>query len=219
MIDPIGKYSRFSFRRIYTFVGLIYVNQSGFEMETEYYRTFIALPVRPGKELLSVVERLRKPLSGERISWVRSENFHFTLRFLGDTPVDQVRLIAQALRSGIHSSKFQLGMTAPATFGPRKHPRVLYIGTKPSKELDELHQQLKTILTTCGWPPLDQPFRAHLTLGRIRSLRDYKNLEEALKGDQETALETLLIDRLVYFRSELGPGGAVYSPITEIILS
>lgn len=216
MIDPVGMYSRYSFERIFTFVGLIYVIQAGFEMEPEYYRTFIALPVRPGKELLSVVERLRKPLAGERISWVRPENFHFTLRFLGDTPVDQVRLIGHALRSGIHALKFQLRMTAPAIFGPRKRPRVLYIGTEPSKELDELHHQVETILTTCGLPPSDQPFRAHLTLGRIRSLRNFKNLDEALEGYQETALETLLMDRMVYFRSELGPGGPVYSKITEI---
>lgn len=188
-------------------------------MEPEYYRTFIALPVRPGKELLSVVERLRKPLAGERISWVRPENFHFTLRFLGDIPVDQVRLIGQALRSGIHALKFQLRMTAPAIFGPRKRPRVLYIGTEPSKELDELHHQVETILTTCGWPPSDQPFRAHLTLGRIRSLKNVQALHGSLVGFREEHRGTLEIDRLIYFRSVLKPDGPVYSPIEEVRFS
>jgi len=185
-------------------------------MEQEYYRTFIALPANAGEDLLSMAEGLKHALSGERISWVKPENYHFTLRFLGETPADQVRQIGEALKSGIHASVFNLRLTRPGRFGPRKRPRVLYFGIQPSEEIINLRDQVENILKDCGWPPVDQPFRAHLTLGRIRSLKDAGKLEDVVDRFSEADPGSLKMDRLVYFRSVLGPGGPVYSPITVV---
>lgn len=189
------------------------------EMDREYYRTFIALPARPENKLLTVMEELRHALSEERISWVQTENFHFTLRFLGDTPVDQVPVIAEALIKGIRARKFRLSLTPPDIFGSRKRPRVLFVGTEPSQELDEVHLQVETLLKNCGWPSPDQPFRPHLTLGRIRSLRDFRVFAEAINRYRETEPGTVQMDRLVYFRSVPGNGGPVYTPITTVLFS
>ncbi len=186
-------------------------------MEQEYYRTFIALPVTAGPELISVAEGLRHVLSGERISWVKPDNFHFTLRFLGETPADRVGQIGEALKSGIHATHFRLRMTHPDRFGPRKRPRVLYVGIRPSPELIQVRDQVENILENCGWPALaDQPFRAHLTLGRIRSLKDPDALERALHRCREMDPGQLIMEKLVYFRSILGPAGPVYSPIAQV---
>lgn len=186
-------------------------------MEEEYYRTFIALPVTAGPELISVAEGLRHALSDERISWVKPENYHFTLRFLGETPADRVRQIAEALKSGIHAGGFSLRMTGPDRFGPRKRPRVLYVGTRHSTEMINIREQVESILKDCGWPAgADQPFRAHLTLGRIRSLKDPGALEDVLDRFKEKDTGQLLMEKLVYFRSVLGSGGPVYSPITVV---
>ncbi|MGW8315267.1 MAG: RNA 2',3'-cyclic phosphodiesterase [Bacteroidales bacterium] len=187
-------------------------------MEQEYYRTFIALPVKPGKELLTVIKGLKNSLSDERISWVHPDNLHFTLRFLGDTAPDQVRSIGEALRSGIQEQSFTLRMTRPESFGSRKRPRVLYMGIHPSPRMEQIQIQVERILGECGWSATaDQPFRAHLTLGRIRSMRNTAAYEKVLDRFGETEPGTLLMDRLVYFRSVLGPRGPVYSPLTEIV--
>lgn len=186
-------------------------------MEQEYYRTFIALPVRPGKELLSIVDGLKHSLKDERISWVHPDNFHFTVRFLGETSPDQVIGIGEALKSGIQAQSFTLTMTGPGSFGSRKRPRVLYMGIEPSSRMEQVQIQVERILGECGWPPADQPFRAHLTLGRIRSMRNAAAYEMVLDRFRGTEPGTLRMDRLVYFRSVLGPHGPVYSPLTEIV--
>jgi 2'-5' RNA ligase len=188
-------------------------------MEQAFFRTFIALPVRAGKEFLQLTEGLKQALSDERISWVRPENYHFTLRFLGNTPPDQVVKIGEALRTGVQSSAFRLRMTRPSSFGPRQRPRVLYVGVLPSPELEKVQIRVEQIMKECGWPPSDQPFRAHLTLGRVRSLNNLAAYEDALHRYGTTDPGTLIVDRLVYFRSILGSGGPVYSKITAVEFS
>ena len=186
-------------------------------MEQQYYRTFIALPVRATMELLQLTEGLRRSLPDEHISWVRPENYHFTLRFLGATPADQVAIIGEALKSGIHSGAFTLRLTGPGSFGPRKRPKVLFIGVAPSPELEKVYVQVEQIIKECGWPPADRPFRAHLTLGRVRRLNNVAALEDALRQFSGAARGTHLMDRLVYFRSVPGPSGPVYSALKEVL--
>ena len=187
-------------------------------MDSGYYRTFVALPVTLGKGALDLVDELRDSLRSERISWVRPDQYHLTLRFLGDTPVGQVRHIGETLQALAHLPADTLRLRPPASFGPRKRPRVLYLGLEPSAILDKAHVLVESVLGRCGWPPGDLPFSPHLTLGRIRSLKDiagyHRTIEELGKREWGEAGLT----RLVYFRSVLGSGGSVYTPLAEIPL-
>lgn len=183
----------------------------------EKIRTFIGVPLRVGEEFLKARIALISRLSGERISWVDPERYHVTLRFLGDTPPELVRTIGNALLEKVEPPlREELDLHQAGSFGPRKKPRVVWVGFKNPSLFDNLKSEVDRALESCGIPSADQPFRAHLTLGRIRSLQDrggYYDTMDSLKND---FTGKVVADRLVFYRSVLGPAGPVYTPLEEM---
>ena len=187
-------------------------------MDSGYYRTFVALPVSLDKGDLDLVDELRDSLRSERISWVRPDQYHLTLRFLGDTPADLSRTIGEAILSDVHLHAASVRLKPPASFGPRKRPRVLFLGLESSAAVDGAHARVESVLRRCGWPAADLPFNPHLTLGRIRSLKDVAGYHRRIEEFGKRKWGAAELTRLVYFRSILEPGGAVYTPLAEIPL-
>ena len=183
----------------------------------ENYRTFIGIPVRVGDEFLRAREELMKSLEEERISWVASNRYHVTLRFIGDTGLPAVRAIKKALREQVevpHRSHVKLGH--PGIFGPRKKPRVIWIGFENTGIFDTLKTAVDRLTEDCGIHPVEQPFRAHLTLGRIRSLKDNHNLTRSIEALKEAFSYEVLLESLVFYRSEMGDGGPVYTHLEKL---
>ena len=71
-------------------------------------------------------------------------------------------------------------------------------------------------LEKCGWPLSDQPFRAHLTLGRVRSLKDPARYYDIIEKMSETFTGRAEVDRMVFYRSELGDNGPTYTALKEM---
>ena len=186
-------------------------------MEPQYYRTFIGIPVRAGSEVLGVRSQLMEALADERISWVSPLNFHVTLRFLGDTDVSAIPQITEALQSEVEIPfESSLQLTGPGSFGPKKKPRVIWLGFHQDEPFHSLKRGTDRALVKCGWPLSDQPFRAHLTLGRVRSLNDparYYEIIEQMKGTFTGRAE---LNRMVFYRSELGESGPTYTALKEM---
>lgn len=186
-------------------------------MESPYYRTFIGLPLRVDEAFLDARERLMARLSGERISWTSVEQYHVTLRFLGDTSASSVRRISTALKEDMALPKaHRVELTGLASFGPRKRPRVIWAGFAEKTFFEELRQDLDRVLVSCGWPLEEQPFRAHLTLGRVRGLKQPGAFHDAIGDMQLGFTSPVLLDRLVFFRSILGPSGPKYQVLEEL---
>ena len=183
----------------------------------EFYRTFIALPLKVGLEVQQVLETLKRSLEGERISWVDPSRFHLTLRFLGDTPMEQVKMIGEKLRKEVNSPPLHIKFSSVGSFGPKKRPRVVWIGMESPEQIYQLYDQTGKLLENCGIPPAHQPFRPHLTLGRIRSLKDLNNYYRIIDSLDHQPLGGLKVDRLVYYRSVLGAGGPVYTPLYQVM--
>ncbi len=187
-------------------------------MEASYYRTFFALPVQPGRDLLEIREQIMRQLKGERISWVDPSMFHVTLRFLGDTPVKDVKEISGALRhGGPWPQAFSVHVSGVDSFGPRGHPRVIWAGFNEGERFRHLKEALDGLLVGFGMAVEKQPFRAHLTLGRIRSLQDAGKFYEIIRDLKDRVFETVCFDRLVYYRSVLGSGAPKYSELGKIL--
>ncbi len=183
-------------------------------------RTFIALPIKVEKQFLLAREELMAALSNERITWVDPPNYHVTIRFLGSTSPELVKKIKLSMREGLEEAgKTIVNLGAMGSFGLPKSPRVIWVGFEDSSLFKELDGQVEAKLKACGIKPADLPFRPHLTLGRIRTLKDishYKQVSESLKN---RFLGKVEIDRMVFYRSELGPGGPVYTPLEEVLFS
>lgn len=184
-------------------------------MESPYYRTFIGLPVEVDQAFLDARTRLMSRLSGERISWTRPEQYHVTMRFLGDTEPASVARISKALREMALPKACSLELSGLASFGPRKRPRVIWTGFEEKAFFGSLREDLDRVLVSCGLRMEEQVFRAHLTLGRIRRLNrpaDFYTIIGDMHGDFTA---TVLIDRMVFFRSILGPRGPEYHVLEE----
>lgn len=182
----------------------------------EFYRTFIALPLEVGPEVYRLAETLKQSLNGERISWVDPERFHLTLRFLGDTPVDQVKFIGERMIREIKSPRIRVKLDSVGSFGYRKRPRVLWIGIKSPELIQGLFQQSERLLIDCGYPAAEQPFRPHLTLGRIRSIKNLSHYHTVVESFQDHQMGEVEIDRMIYYRSVLDSRGPVYTPLYQV---
>ena len=183
----------------------------------KYFRTFIGLPVKVGERVLEARRELMESLSGERISWVDPERYHITLRFLGDTKITAIDEIGKALYEKVNiPEKLHVPFAQTGSFGPRKRPRVIWIGFGNTAMFASLKFDVDSALKECGIAPVDQPFRAHLTLGRVRSLKDLKGYYDAIEAMKDRFNELVLFDKLVFYRSELGSGGPVYIPLYQM---
>ena len=186
-------------------------------MEIQYYRTFIALPVQVGADLMEVRHELMTALEEERISWVNPTRFHVTLRFLGDTPITEVGRIARALKEGgFRPDAMSVPMRGVGSFGPRKKPRVIWVGFDSEEWFSTVKEGVDSLLEELGFPRQEQAYTAHLTLGRVRSLQDLARYREVIEKMKTRILEAVCFDRLVYYRSILGSGGPEYTSLEEI---
>jgi len=186
-------------------------------MAYSYYRTFLALPVKVNADLLELRRALMTAMEEERISWVDPTRFHITLRFLGDTHVSDVDKISRALQEGMFRPDAQeVPVTGAGSFGPRKKPRVIWVGFGRESWFRDIKEGVDSLLEIQGFPRQDQPFTAHLTLGRIRSLRNISRYHEIMEGLINKACDPVWFDRLAYYRSILGPGGPEYRKLEEI---
>jgi 2'-5' RNA ligase len=185
-------------------------------------RTFIAVEASPPlrEELFSLQQELRK--SSSDVKWVEPQNIHLTLKFLGDTKEEKIPEIKEAL-SGIclNANPFKIGFCGIGVFPKPDSPRVVWIGIKEGeKQITELAACIENDLSRLGFEPEKRTFSAHLTLGRVRSEKNKNNLKNAIAEIASYNFKnTLIIENIVLFRSELDSAGPRYTKLAEFGLS
>lgn len=174
-------------------------------------RAFIAVHL-PGSVRDTLAETARA-LAGRvppgAVRWVRPEHMHLTLVFLGDTPTAKLTAVQQAMDAATGSvAPFTLYTTGIGCFPNARRPRVIWVRLSGEEErLVELKRGLDAALAPLGWPPEEKPFRAHLTLGRVKD-------EQAARGaDWTTDVPHLPVpvDAIHLIESRLTSSGPVYS--------
>ncbi|HER10137.1 MAG TPA: RNA 2',3'-cyclic phosphodiesterase [Bacteroides sp.] len=186
-------------------------------MNHGYYRTFVGVPLQVSPRFLSARDELMEMLAGERISWVDPSRYHITLRFIGDTRPSEIRKISHALKEVVEVPvKQHLLLESPGSFGNRKQPRVLWIGLLMPEILFRLKEMTDAALQQSGIPPEEQPFHPHLTIGRIRNRVDSSAFHASVEAMRYRFREEVQVDKLVFYRSEPGRGGPVYTPLTRL---
>jgi len=183
----------------------------------EIYRTFIGVPVQVENEFLRARGEMMVRLSRERISWVDPDRYHVTIRFIGDTSPKLLEAIGDSLKTGLTVpaiSGVRLGQVG--SFGPRKKPRVVWLGFGEQTLFKALKTQVDGLLESCGIPAVDQPFTAHLTLGRIRSLRETDYFYTVVDSMKERFSGIVFPDQLVFYRSDLRKCGPLYTPLETL---
>jgi 2'-5' RNA ligase len=146
---------------------------------------------------------------------VRPQNWHLTLRFLGDTdPVAADRLFA-ALDEADLGPAFRFRWSGLGAFPNPRKATVLWVGIgEGSDRLQDLAERARTAVEDAGFAPEDRPFVPHLTLGRIRPPADVRSLIEGA----EAPSGSVAVDDVVVYRSRLGPAGARYEVVERFPL-
>lgn len=183
-------------------------------------RLFIAVPVSPEvkKDVGSMIEVLRR--GGADFKWVNPENVHLSVAFLGETAPENVPALEEALSRAAKGRKpFALSFQGLDAFNSLDYPRVLWVPVREGLEaLEDLARALRGDLEKAGFLPEDErrrDFRAHLTLGRMRSPRNISGLQEIIKKGPLAGAFRCRADRLALFESRLTAAGPVYAALRE----
>lgn len=181
-------------------------------------RLFLAVdlpqPVRAGLGRLQ--SRLRARCGGWR--WVRPEGIHLTLRFLGEVGAATDAASREAWREAVRPfSVFRLRLERVGWFPAGGRPRVLWVGVREllhEGSLAALAGRLEQAARERGFAPEERAFRPHLTLARAE-----RGGRPDWPEEQEAGIdETVEVDRVVLFRSELHPSGARYTALETFAL-
>lgn len=182
-------------------------------------RSFVAieLPVSIQSVLSDIQRDFKK--SGADIRWVRPENVHLTLKFLGTIEESMVRNITNVLQkaSGDYST-FTLTLSGAGAFPNARAPRVVWVGTEENDMLFDLQRDIEEGLASLGFERERRKFAAHLTLGRFKSARGKHALMKTLETYREREMGTLEVGSISLMKSDLGPAGAKYTRIAEVRL-
>ena len=187
-------------------------------METT--RTFVAVfpPSDVAARIAAALDALRAP--GDGVSWVRSTNLHFTLRFLGDLAFHDVEAARRAAALAARgAAPFRLVLGGHGMFPNSLQPKVLWLGVKDGADaLVALAAQLEITLAGEGFPPPDKAFTPHLTLARVRDRADGAAVGRRFAA-ATLAGEAFEVGDLVVVKSTLGAGGPRYEPLGRYSLS
>ncbi len=151
---------------------------------TDSLRTFIALDLcSEHKAILKKIQTSLNTVDAD-IKWVKPENCHITLKFLGKTSQAQIKPITNILDSLANSiGPFPLELGTPGAFPTVEQPEIIWIGiTRGSQELTTLSKDLEEQLAALGFLKEARTFHPHVTIARKRSNRNIKALSAALQS-------------------------------------
>jgi 2'-5' RNA ligase len=183
-------------------------------------RTFIAVEIP--ENITSVIRELQQGLKdyGVDIRWIRPENIHLTLKFLGDVEAVDVDKISGAISKTVDGvASIPLQAKGIGVFPGIKRPRVLWVGLTGQLELlIRLQKTLDENLKGIGFPKEKRSFKSHLTIGRMKAKINSKKIVDALMAFRNFESETFIADKIILFKSELKPQGALYTNLASEFL-
>ncbi|MBV6341833.1 RNA 2',3'-cyclic phosphodiesterase [Candidatus Magnetobacterium casense] len=182
-------------------------------------RAFIAINIAEPVQLEidAAIAPLRQDYRG--VKWVRRENLHLTLKFLGDIDQGQVRRVEAALEGvcALHRP-FGVALMSVGGFQTLTRPKVLWIGVENDTAMRELHRDIDARLSDAGFAREDKPWAAHLTIGRLRDGGNAIGLMEKLTPLKTKDFGLSPVSAIDLMSSELKSGGPIYSVMREFPL-
>ncbi|MCI0596761.1 MAG: RNA 2',3'-cyclic phosphodiesterase [candidate division Zixibacteria bacterium] len=183
-------------------------------------RLFVAapFPAEVKNDLGKLIDDWRK--EKDKVGWVKKENLHLTLKFLGETPLEKMDALKRDLAANLNSSKvFSTSLSGAGAFPNLNRARVIWIGVSEGKEkLSELAQKVEKATRPLGFPAAERAFSAHLTIGRVKDSRLTERLLAKIRSCTFEA-QGVIVSEVVLYQSELAPGGSVYTPLARFELA
>ncbi len=182
-------------------------------------RLFLAIPIKTtDNDFIPLLNGLRSQLAHEkRINWVKPNNIHLTLKFIGDTRQDEVSKIIEGVGEMLKRHKsFTMDFNRTGIFGSRYAPRVLWLGMQNTpQELIDLEEDTLTTFDELGFLRDRQNFVPHITLGRIKDLCEKQYFQKIVAGIEQKSYISQEVNEIILYQSILRPEGAVYREIKK----
>jgi RNA 2',3'-cyclic 3'-phosphodiesterase len=187
-------------------------------------RSFIAVEIPA--EIQRAIQRntasLQQTLPKPMVRWVETQNLHLTLKFLGDVSPEELKHLAEALEAGlITQDSFDMSVSGLGAFPTLQRPRIIWVGLDAPATLVRLQQNVDAFASRTGFHPDDLPFSPHLTIGRVgqgTTRADDLKIRAAMVATTIGYLGTVHVEAVTIFKSDLRPGGPVYTPLYTLPL-
>jgi len=178
----------------------------------EKARTFIAVNLNPDiKEYLTSLQaNLNIPET--KIKWVEKNNLHLTMKFLGNISLEQTELTKSILKEiTSRHSPFIIKLSSNIGIFPAyKMPRIIWVGIKEgANQLKEIYNFIENELSNKGFPRENKEFSSHITIGRVKFIRDKTNFIQISKRISINNF-TQEVSSIDLMESELTPIGPIY---------
>ncbi len=146
-------------------------------------------------------------------------NIHLTLFFLGDLEEKRIKTLATLVAEACFSAvSFDIEVRGTGVFGKKADPRVIWAGIEKSGPLDNLYSLLSGALRNGGFTSDIKPFSPHITLGRIKSVKDTGRLFAVTGRYADTRFQIIEVGEIIIFESILRPEGPLYKPLFRCML-
>lgn len=182
---------------------------------TRALRTFIAVEIsaETRSRARQLIERLRG--TDAKISWVKPDCLHLTLKFLGDVDLRDIPGVCEAVTRAVADlPPFEIEAHGAGAFPTAARPRTIWLGVgRGADDMIALHDAVDRALGGIGYRHEQRRFRPHLTVGRVRGGRDLDALGQLLAQHADFAGGVSSIDEVVVMSSDLTPDGPDYEPL------
>ena len=166
-------------------------------------RLFTGVEIPP--EVAQALSTLRGGLPGAR--WIGPENYHVTLRFIGDVD-DDIAHEVESLLGRVRRGPFELRIEGLTSFGSKK-PRAVVASVEPSSALMEAQAEQERMMQRIGLEPEGRKYTPHVTLARLRDAST-RDVAEYLSARGHFRSPAFPVSRFVLFSSRASVGGGPY---------
>jgi 2'-5' RNA ligase len=181
-------------------------------------RLFVALDISAAvrEELGTLLAQFRSistETKDKASRWVRAENLHVTLKFIGETAPEKLGDICEALAAARLLEPLALEFRGLGFFPDGKRPRVLWVGIEASSALPALASRIEGALEKIGISREQRGFTPHLTLARFERAGLHEKLRAAIAKNAEREFGNYSTDEFHLIESKLKASGAEYTTV------
>jgi 2'-5' RNA ligase len=182
------------------------------------FRGFIAVEVPAGPALEALAADVRNASGSLRV--IPTDRIHLTLKFLGDTEEGLVPEIVAAIREATAGVRpFELQIRGTGAFPSLGRMNVIWVGAEGAEALARIADALEASLESLGFPRERRPWKAHVTLARVKRHRDLDRVRRILEAQRDGSFGTISVDAVHLKKSVLRPEGAEYTIVQSVPLS
>jgi RNA 2',3'-cyclic 3'-phosphodiesterase len=145
--------------------------------------------------------------------WVPAENYHMTLRFIGEVQPPRAEEIDLAM-AALRGRAFSLTLAGMGTFAKGGRDTQLWVGVERNQQLDHLQSKIENALQRAGLEPERRRFTPHVTLARLDNATPAK-IAGFVQAHNLFRAEPMPVDHFTLFSSQLGKEASVYTAEVE----